>query len=91
LPELPAIAEFVPGYEASAWFGLAAPRNTPTEIVERLNAEINGCLADPKLKARLDELGGVALAGSPDDFGRLIVQEIAKWSKVVRFSGAKAG
>jgi tripartite-type tricarboxylate transporter receptor subunit TctC len=91
LPQLPAIAEFVPGYEASAWFGLAAPTNTPREIVERLNAEINACLADPKLNARLAELGGVALAGSPDDFGRLIAEEIAKWANVVRFSGAKAG
>jgi tripartite-type tricarboxylate transporter receptor subunit TctC len=91
LPDLPAIAEFVPGYEASAWFGLAAPKNTPTEIVKRLNAEINACLADPKLNARLADLGGVALAGSPDDFGRLIVEEIAKWAKVVRFFGAKAG
>jgi len=90
LPELPAIAEFVPGYEASAWFGVAAPKGTPPEIVERLNAEINACLADPKLNARLADLGGVALAGSPDGFRRLIVEEIAKWANVVKFSGAKA-
>ncbi len=90
LPELPSIAEFVPGYEASAWFGIAAPKNTPPDIVEMLNAEINACLADPKLNARLADLGGVALAGSSDDFRRLIVEEIAKWAKVVKFSGAKA-
>jgi tripartite-type tricarboxylate transporter receptor subunit TctC len=90
LPELPSIAEFVPGYEASAWFGIAAPKNAPPDIVERLNAEINACLADPKLNARLADLGGVALAGSSDDFRRLIVEEIAKWAKVVKFSGAKA-
>jgi tripartite-type tricarboxylate transporter receptor subunit TctC len=90
LPELPAIAEFVPGYEASAWFGVAAPKSTPPEIVERLNAEINACLADPKLNARLVDLGGIAFAGSSDDFRRLIVEEIAKWASVVKFSGAKA-
>jgi tripartite-type tricarboxylate transporter receptor subunit TctC len=90
LPELPAIAEFVPGYEASAWFGVAAPKSTPPEIVERLNAEINACFADPKLNARLVDLGGIAFAGSSDDFRRLIVEEIAKWASVVKFSGAKA-
>jgi tripartite-type tricarboxylate transporter receptor subunit TctC len=89
LPELPAIAEFLPGYEASAWFGVAAPRNTPAEIVERLNAEINACLADPRLNARLADLGGVVLAGSSEDFGKLIREEIAKWASVVRFSGAR--
>ena len=90
LPELPAIAEFLPGYEASAWFGVAAPRNTPVEIVERLNAEINACLAEPRLNARLADLGGVPLPGSPDDFARLINREVAKWAKVVKFSGATA-
>jgi len=90
LPELPTIAEFVPGYEASAWFGVAAPKGTPREIVERLNAEINASLADPKLNARLADLGGVALVGSSDDFRRLIVEEISKWASVVKFSGAKA-
>jgi tripartite-type tricarboxylate transporter receptor subunit TctC len=90
LPELPAIGEFVPGYEASAWFGVAAPKGTPPEIVEKLNAEINACLADPKLGARLADLGGVALEGSPDDFRRLVVEEIAKWASVVKFSGARA-
>ena len=90
LPDLPTIAEFVPGYEASAWFGVGAPRNTPTEIIDKLNREINESLADPKLKARLADLGGIALTGSPADFGRLIVAETEKWAKVVKFSGAKA-
>jgi len=90
LPDLPAIAEFVPGYEASAWFGVGAPRNTPAEIVNKLNTEINACLADPGLKARLADLGGITLVGSPADFARLIAEETAKWAKVVKFSGAKA-
>src|SRR5262245_1758740 len=90
LPDLPTIAEFVPGYEASAWFGVGAPRNTLTEIVNKLNMEINACLADPSLKARLADLGGITLASSPDDFARLIVEETAKWAKVVKFSGVKA-
>jgi len=81
LPDLPTIAEFVPGYEASAWFGVGAPRNTPTEIVNKLNTEINACLADPSLKARLVDLGGITLAGSPADFARLIVEETAKWAR----------
>ena len=90
LPDLPAIAESVPGYEASGWFGVGAPRNTPAEIVDKLNREINACLADPKLQARIADLGGVALTGSPSDFGRLIAEETDKWAKVVTFSGAKA-
>ena len=90
LPDLPTIAEFVPGYEASAWFGVGAPRNTPTEIVNKLNTEINACLADPSLKARLADLGGITLAGSPADFARLIVEETAKWAKVVKFSSVKS-
>jgi tripartite-type tricarboxylate transporter receptor subunit TctC len=89
LPDLPTIAEFVPGYEASAWFGVGGPRNTLTEIVNKLNMEINACLADPSLQARLADLGGITLAGSPDDFARLIVEETAKWAKVVKFSGIK--
>ena len=91
LPELAAIAEFVPGYEASAWFGVGAPRNTPPEIVERLSTAINAGLADSRLNARLADLGGVALAGSPGDFEKLIAAEIAKWADVVKFSGARAG
>jgi tripartite-type tricarboxylate transporter receptor subunit TctC len=89
LPDLPAIAEFVPGYEASAWFGAGAPRNTPVEIVNKLNEEINACLADPKLQARIADLGGIALTGSPADFAKLIAEETEKWAKVVKFSGAK--
>jgi tripartite-type tricarboxylate transporter receptor subunit TctC len=81
----------LPGYEASGWFGVGAPRNTPAEIVDKLNREINACLTDPKLQARIADLGGVALTGSPSDFGRLIAEETDKWAKVVRFSGAKAG
>jgi tripartite-type tricarboxylate transporter receptor subunit TctC len=90
LPDLPTVAEFVAGYEASAWFGVGTPRNTPAEIVDKLNTEINACLADPKLKARLADLGGIALRGSPSDFARLIAEETDKWAKVVKFSGAKA-
>jgi len=90
LPDLPSIAEFVPGYEASAWFGMGAPRNTPAAIVDRVNAEINACLADPKLKARLADLGGIALTGSPAEFASLIRDETAKWAQVVKFSGARA-
>jgi tripartite-type tricarboxylate transporter receptor subunit TctC len=90
LPNIPTINEFVPGYEASGWFGLGAPRNTPAEIVATLNREINAALTDAKLKARLEGLGGTVLAGSPADFGKLLADETKKWAKVVRFSGAKA-
>ena len=90
LPDIPTVAEFVPCYEASAWFGIGAPRNTPAEIVDKLNTEINASLGDPKLKARLMDLGGIALTGSPADFTRLIAEETVKWAKVVKFSGAKA-
>jgi tripartite-type tricarboxylate transporter receptor subunit TctC len=89
LPELPTVGDFLPGYEASAWYGIAAPRNTPTEIVEKLNAEVNAGLADAAIRARLAELGGVVIPGSPADFGRLVADEVEKWGKVVRFSGAK--
>ena len=82
--------EFVPGYEASAWFGVGAPRNTPAEIVDKLNKEINAGLADPKIKARLADLGGTALAGSPADFGKLIAEETEKWGKVIRAANIKA-
>jgi tripartite-type tricarboxylate transporter receptor subunit TctC len=89
LPDIPAVAEFVPGYEASAWFGVGAPRNTPVEIIDKLNKEINAGVADPKMKARLTDLGGIALRGSPSDFGKLIMEETEKWGKVVKLSGAK--
>jgi tripartite-type tricarboxylate transporter receptor subunit TctC len=90
LPDIPTVAEFVPGYEASAWFGVGAPRKTPAEVIDKLNTEINASLADPKLKARLVDLGGTGLTGSPADFTRLIAEETLKWAKVVKFSGAKA-
>jgi len=88
-PDIPAVAEFVPGYEASGWFGVGAPRNTPVEIIDKLNKEIDAGVADPKMKARLVDLGGIALTGSPSDFGKLIVEETEKWGKVVKLSGAK--
>jgi tripartite-type tricarboxylate transporter receptor subunit TctC len=91
LPDVPTVAEFVPGYEASSWYGIGAPRNTPPEIVALLNREINAGLADPNIRARLDEMGGTALIGSPAEFGKLLADETEKWAKVVRASGAKAG
>jgi tripartite-type tricarboxylate transporter receptor subunit TctC len=90
VPDLPTLSEFVPGYEAGTFYGVGAPRNTPTEIIEKLNKEINAALADPNMKARLVALGGTMLPGSPADFGRLIAEETEKWAKVVKFSGAKA-
>jgi tripartite-type tricarboxylate transporter receptor subunit TctC len=89
LPDLPTVADFVPGYEASAWYGVGAPKGTPAEIIDKLNSEINAILANPKTKSRFAELGASLIGGSPADFGRLVVEETDKWSKVVRFSGAK--
>ena len=90
LPDVPPIGEFVPGYEASQWYGIGAPKGTPAEVIDRLNKETNTVLADPKIKARLAELGASVLIGSPADFGKLIVDETAKWAKVVKVSGVKA-
>ncbi len=90
LPDIPTVAEFVPGYEASNWYGVGAPKATPAEIIEKLNKEINAGLADPNMKTRLADLGGTVLAGSPADFGKLIAEETEKWGKVVRFTGIKA-
>jgi tripartite-type tricarboxylate transporter receptor subunit TctC len=90
LPDLPAIAEFVPGYEASSWHGFGAPRNTPAAIVEKLNAEINAGLADATMKARFADLGAIALPGPPAAFGKLIADETEKYAKVVKFAGLKA-
>jgi tripartite-type tricarboxylate transporter receptor subunit TctC len=84
------MAEFVPGYEATSWVGIGAPKNTPIEIVDKLNNEINAALADPNMKARLADLGGTVLAGSSADFGKLIAEETEKWGEVIKFSGAKA-
>ena len=89
LPDIPTVAEFVPGYEASNWFGVGAPKTTPAETVEKLNEEINAGLADPKIKARLAELGAMVLAGSPADFGKLIAEDTEKWAKVVKSAGIK--
>jgi tripartite-type tricarboxylate transporter receptor subunit TctC len=89
LPEVPTVAETVPGYEASAWFGVGVPKGTPKEAIARLNREVNNALADPKMKAKLAELGGDPIPGSPEDFGKLHAAETAKWAKVVKFSGAK--
>src|SRR5262249_10856575 len=90
LPDIPTVAEFVPGYQASFWTGVGAPKNTPAETVGKLNQEINAALADPNMKARLAELGGTALAGSPADFANLIADETEKWGNVVKFVGIKA-
>jgi tripartite-type tricarboxylate transporter receptor subunit TctC len=90
LPDLPTVADFVPGYEASSWYGIGAPKGTPSEIIDRLNKTINAGLTDPKVKARLADLGGTMLAISPADFGKLIADETEKWAKVVRFVGLKA-
>jgi tripartite-type tricarboxylate transporter receptor subunit TctC len=89
LPELPPVGDFVPGYETSQWYGLAAPRNTAAEIVDKLNREINAAIADPGMKARLAAIGGEPLPGSPAEFGRLIAEETEKWAKVVRAAGIK--
>ena len=89
LPDIPTVNDFVSGYETSAWQGIGAPKNTPAEIIEKLNKEVDAGLSDPKLNARLADLGGTVLAGSPADFGKLIAEETEKWGKVVKFSGAK--
>ncbi len=90
LPDVPRVSDFVPGYEASAWYGIGAPRNTAAEIVDKLNQEINAGLADPKIKARLADLGGTVIAGSPADFKKFIADDAGKWAKVVKFAGVKA-
>jgi tripartite-type tricarboxylate transporter receptor subunit TctC len=89
LPDLPTVGDFVPGYETSALQGVGAPRNTPAEIINKLNKEINAGLADPKIKTRVADMGGTVLTGSPADFGKLIADETEKWAKVVKFSGAR--
>ena len=89
VPDLPVVADFVPGYEASAWYGIAAPRGTPTEIIGKLNGAINAMLADPMIKTRFTDLGASLLPGSSADFGKLIADETDKWGKVIRFAGIK--
>jgi tripartite-type tricarboxylate transporter receptor subunit TctC len=90
LPEVPTIGEFVPGFDVSAQFGIGAPRNTPAAVIQTLNREINAGLADPAIKARLDQLNGVVTAATPAQFGKLIADETGKWAKVIKFAGIKA-
>src|SRR5262249_7939796 len=90
LPDTPTVGDFVPGYEVASWSGIGAPRNTPGEIIEMLNKEINAALGDPKMKARLADLGGTALPGSPGDFGKHIAEETEKWGKVIQALNIKA-
>jgi tripartite-type tricarboxylate transporter receptor subunit TctC len=90
LPDVPSVSEFLPGFDAAVYYGIGAPKNTPPEIVDRLNREINAGLADPQFKARLVELGSMVLPGSPADFGKFIANETDKWAKVVKFAHIKA-
>jgi tripartite-type tricarboxylate transporter receptor subunit TctC len=90
LPDVPAMAEFLPGYEASQWIGIGAPKNTPAAIVDKLNAEVNAALADRAMKAKVTALGGMVLPGSAGEFGKFVADETVKWAKVVKFSGARA-
>jgi tripartite-type tricarboxylate transporter receptor subunit TctC len=90
LPDLPSVGDFVPGYEASTWYGVGVPKNTPADVIDKLNKEINAALADPNMKARLADLGGTALASSPADFGKFIADETEKWAKVIRAANIKA-
>jgi len=90
LPETPPVADFVPGFEASQWIGIAAPKNTPADIVERLNQEINGGLADPGIKTKIANLGGTVISGPPAAFGKFTADEVAKWAKVIKFANIKA-
>jgi tripartite-type tricarboxylate transporter receptor subunit TctC len=89
LPDLPAVGDFVPGYETSSWSGIGAPKDTPAEIIAKLNNEINAALADPKIKARLADLGGVPMPMSPADFGNLIAESVEKWANVIRTANIK--
>jgi tripartite-type tricarboxylate transporter receptor subunit TctC len=90
LPDIPSVSEFLPGFDAEVYYGIGAPKDTPAEIVERLNKEINAGLADPQFKARLIELGSMVLPGSPADFEKFIANETEKWAKVVKFANIKA-
>jgi tripartite-type tricarboxylate transporter receptor subunit TctC len=89
LPDVPSLNEFISGYETSNWIGLGAPKNTPQDVIDKINVEVNKGLVDPKLLVRFVDLGGIAVKGTPTDFGRLIAADTEKWSKAVRFSGAR--
>jgi tripartite-type tricarboxylate transporter receptor subunit TctC len=89
LPDIPTVGDFVPGYEASGWFGVSAPRNTPAEVIDRLNKEINASLAEPTMRARLADLGATPFSSLPAEFGKLIAADTDKWGKVVKFAGIK--
>src|SRR4029453_13589471 len=89
LPDLPTMGDFVPGYEVSAWYGVGAPRGTPADAIDKFNREINAGLADSNMRARLAELGGTVLSGTPAEFGKLVADETEKWGKVVKFAGIK--
>jgi tripartite-type tricarboxylate transporter receptor subunit TctC len=89
LPDVPTVGEFLPGYEASNWYGVGIPKNTPAEIIDKLNKEINAGLADPKMKARLADFGGTPLVGSPADFRKLIADDTEKWGKVIKTANIK--
>src|SRR5215470_5230202 len=89
LPDVPTLSEFIPGYEASVWYGIGAPKNTPTEIIHKLSNEISAALADPKMKARIADLGGAPFVLSPADFGKLISEDTEKWAKVIRAANIK--
>jgi tripartite-type tricarboxylate transporter receptor subunit TctC len=91
LPDLPIVGDFVPGYEASGIYGIGVPKDTPPDIVDKLNREINAALSDPRIKTRLADLGGLILSGSSADFAKVLAEEVEKWGKVVKFSGAKPG
>ena len=90
LPDVPSLSEFVPGYEASAWYGLSAPKNTPPEAIDRLNKAVNAALADPKMKAQLADLGGMMIPGPPGAFGKFIADETEKWGKVIQAANIRA-
>jgi tripartite-type tricarboxylate transporter receptor subunit TctC len=90
LPDVPPVGDFVPGYEVISWFGIGAPTNTPAEIVDKLNREINAALADPRMKARISDMGATPFVSSPADFGKFIADETEKWANVIKFAGLKA-
>jgi tripartite-type tricarboxylate transporter receptor subunit TctC len=89
LPDTPTVSEFLPGYEASAWYGIGAPKRTPPEIIDKLNSAVNAILADPAVKLRMADIGATLLPGSPVEFGKFVADETDKWAKVVKFAGAK--